>query len=494
MRIDQVIRDRTLQEIVRAFDNNLKVAHNFAPEGELGQVLMSNGPDAIPSYRSLSAGSLDTYTREEIDALIGYHKHDGSDINSGQVDPSYLGSGVRDGTRFLRDDGVWSPVAPVAWSALTGVPTDFAGFGLDDDLAAALFPYYTAAEVDGLIAAIDFPVDSVFGRIGAVVAAAGDYDAFYYTQAQVDTLLSLLETMDLVDWPAHASGFLENDGAGNYTWTPGGGGVTGTGTTGKMPKWAGASSLDDSALEQVASDTMRLATHLQLEVYSAVNGGISGTDNMRVVAGTGSVILRSGGTDRWKVSSTGHLLAEADNAYDFGANLATRPRTGYFGTSVRVGASAEYGPASIELGSQSVAGPAYIDFHSDGLATDYNARLIKNSGAAGTFVIENSGSHIILAPNGTQRWQFTSGGDFLAIVDNATDIGSSGALRPRTVYIGTSIFVGPSKVLGPRITGWAASTTTVNRGPLSNASILGVVCQVLGTLINDLRTHGMIQT
>jgi hypothetical protein len=37
---------------------------------------------------------------------------------------------------------------------------------------------------------------------------------------------------------------------------------------------------------------------------------------------------------RWDVTSDGHFLAFADNTYDIGAAGATRPRTGYFGTSV----------------------------------------------------------------------------------------------------------------------------------------------------------------
>lgn len=39
-------------------------------------------------------------------------------------------------------------------------------------------------------------------------------------------------------------------------------------------------------------------------------------------------------TDRWIVKSTGSLLAGTDNSWDIGAAGATRPRTGFFGTSV----------------------------------------------------------------------------------------------------------------------------------------------------------------
>jgi hypothetical protein len=39
-------------------------------------------------------------------------------------------------------------------------------------------------------------------------------------------------------------------------------------------------------------------------------------------------------TSRWEMLSAGHFVAVADNAYDIGASGTTRPRTGYFGTSV----------------------------------------------------------------------------------------------------------------------------------------------------------------
>jgi hypothetical protein len=44
------------------------------------------------------------------------------------------------------------------------------------------------------------------------------------------------------------------------------------------------------------------------------------------------------GTQRWHWNSAGNLLASTDNANDLGASGATRPRTGYFGTSVVIGA------------------------------------------------------------------------------------------------------------------------------------------------------------
>jgi hypothetical protein len=138
MKIDQVIRARTLQEVLRALDNNLTARDNFAPEGTIGQVLTSRGPTAVPTYQDVSV----EVTLEQVNTLLEDHTHAGADITSGQIGSQYLGSGTRDGTLFLRDDGIWAD-PPVAWADITSKPTDFAGYGLDDDLSAALAAYYT---------------------------------------------------------------------------------------------------------------------------------------------------------------------------------------------------------------------------------------------------------------------------------------------------------------------------------------------------------------
>jgi hypothetical protein len=41
-------------------------------------------------------------------------------------------------------------------------------------------------------------VSSVFGRVGAVVAAAGDYDAFYYTEAEIDAGFYTVAEVDIL--------------------------------------------------------------------------------------------------------------------------------------------------------------------------------------------------------------------------------------------------------------------------------------------------------
>lgn len=65
--------------------------------------------------------------------------------------------------------------------------------------------------------------------------------------------------------------------------------------------------------------------------HALIQGGVADG------AGThGYVQIETAGVARWRVDNAGHLLASADTSYDIGASGATRPRTGYFGTSIDV--------------------------------------------------------------------------------------------------------------------------------------------------------------
>lgn len=72
---------------------------------------------------------------------------------------------------------------------------------------------------------------------------------------------------------------------------------------------------------------------------------------------------------------------------------------------------------------------------------------------------------LVISTNNTNRWSFSATGHFLALTDNTYDIGATGATRPRTVYVGTSV-VAPSFV--GTLTGNASTVTT-------NANLTGAV-------------------
>lgn len=71
-------------------------------------------------------------------------------------------------------------------------------------------------------------------------------------------------------------------------------------------------------------------------MFVQTNQGGTGSARALTLRTVGSAALGLGtaATTRWNVSSSGHLLAEADNTYDIGASGATRPRSFYFATAI----------------------------------------------------------------------------------------------------------------------------------------------------------------
>lgn len=63
----------------------------------------------------------------------------------------------------------------------------------------------------------------------------------------------------------------------------------------------------------------------------------SGTGGSRTIQlnATNNIQFQAGAFNSWQISATaGYLFAQVDNTYDIGAAGASRPRTGYFGTSL----------------------------------------------------------------------------------------------------------------------------------------------------------------
>lgn len=69
-------------------------------------------------------------------------------------------------------------------------------------------------------------------------------------------------------------------------------------------------------------------------------------------AGTGTsrpVILRTGGTDRWRIETSGNFTAATDNAFDIGASAANRPRNVYVAGSLLAAAQVIVGPNATRI-------------------------------------------------------------------------------------------------------------------------------------------------
>jgi hypothetical protein len=170
-----------------------------------------------------------------------------------------------------------------------------------------------------------------------------------------------------------------------------------------------------------------------------------------------------GGTARWQISTAGHILGSADNAYDIGASTANRLRAGYFGTLVAAGLAAPGVAAGLSSLTSMGSNWALIGGNSVTDATNKQTRIgglhylaseepvtavYAFSTLSATSILIGGGTGLgnsatiiefyTAADNvtltGTSRWNINSAGNFLASTDNTYDIGASGASRPKDIF------------------------------------------------------------
>lgn len=57
MRVDPVVRnlEESVKALIRGMDNQLTASENLAPEGTVGQVLTSRGPNEPPAYQDITS-------------------------------------------------------------------------------------------------------------------------------------------------------------------------------------------------------------------------------------------------------------------------------------------------------------------------------------------------------------------------------------------------------------------------------------------------------
>lgn len=118
-----------------------------------------------------------------------------------------------------------------------------------------------------------------------------------------------------------------------------------------------AATSPDLLITRDAANTLAQRNGTSAQAFNLYNTFTSGsnyerlsiyyTSNLAIIesqAATGTVrdlILRAHNANGWQIqATTNHFLARTDNIQDIGASGATRPRTGYFGTSVNLGVSA----------------------------------------------------------------------------------------------------------------------------------------------------------
>lgn len=94
----------------------------------------------------------------------------------------------------------------------------------------------------------------------------------------------------------------------------------------------------------------------------SIDTSAAGTGTARDIAigtsGSASTYLKTNATNRWQISTVGHLLAATDNAYDIGAGGAFRPRDFYLSRNAVISGTLTMS-GQILTGNGSAGSPAY---------------------------------------------------------------------------------------------------------------------------------------
>lgn len=217
--------------------------------------------------------------------------------------------------------------------------------------------------------------------------------------------------------------------------------------------WSGSAWITNLTSNQFGTN---VATFLQTP--SSANLAAALTDE----TGTGSAVFASNPTFPAKINLTansGYNIYASGTAPNYMAGDLT------IGSTLSTGVGVSTGWAGFELGaSRTGNGASFIDFHST-VGTDYDCRIIRNSGANGALQILNTGT-------GDFQLQ-SSGAAPIAFLTNSVErmrIDSSG-----NVGIGSAPSAGISLLIDNKITGSAYSfgsqTTSTILSDVSNAYI-----------------------
>jgi hypothetical protein len=193
-------------------------------------------------------------------------------------------------------------------------------------------------------------------------------------------------------------------------------------------------------------------------------------------AGGTSIWFDTSSTDRWFIHGTsGHFLAAADNTYDIGASLASRPRNVFSANNFVAGQNPTYYadglilPGGNVMEQRNATNPQSLylyntytnasNFERLKLEWQTNKAYLRAE-SVGTGVLRAlgiGGSEVTFQIGGSDIWKVEANtGHFKAVTDNTYDIGASGANRPRNVYVGNNIYAGGQ--------GLTSSATTLQLG------------------------------
>jgi len=195
-----------------------------------------------------------------------------------------------------------------------------------------------------------------------------------------------------------------------------------------------------------------------LLAYISENGGVN-------LASPGAIGATTPGTGAFTtLSASGALTLGTSGILSGGTNLIEQ-RNDTSAQAFRVYNTTNAGTTNyerLELGSTAVGANTLAVVTSKGGTGTNRALYIGTLGGASVF----------LMTSGTSRWAADSNGHFVAMADNAYDIGATGATRPRNVFVGGNGTFGGTLITTPNtLTGAGAiSISTGTTGYISTGA------------------------
>lgn len=204
-----------------------------------------------------------------------------------------------------------------------------------------------------------------------------------------------------------------------------GGGVSGSGTIGKIPKWTGASALGDSIMTEVGGSveinpgllTLKQTDNaLEGGQINFDGGGNGGAPFGQWVLDSWSAIMRfftpSDGLVKWSLDTLGNMQARGKITASIGSSFASMGDVGH--------------------------GPTWAGFGADGAFNTTDYALLQNNNGLDTRLNAKSGGQVGLYLFNTLQWVLNSGGHFTPGFDVGRDLGST-ALRIKDVFVGGAV-------------------------------------------------------
>jgi len=205
---------------------------------------------------------------------------------------------------------------------------------------------------------------------------------------------------------------------------------------------------------------------------------------------------------RWQFSHPGHFLAFADNVYDIGAASANRPRTVNVGTNVNVGAEvnitrSDSTNALLTIKNDtSTANAPRIDLRAPDRATEdntlYNLYGFWGDSNPVTCISTNAGADTVNKDEGAIRFATRDSGDANVIVRVSVEKSGTLTLKKDLAHQGTNIgFFNTTPAA--QASAYTPTNVSTDRAYDANATTVDEIADVLGTLIADLKTYGLLQ-